>query len=163
MGGIGSGRPSRPKEVKQLAGERPGRVNDAVPDLPKLKLDDVIRAPETLTDTAGAAEVWEYYAPGLARAQVLAEADVDMLAEFCKAVATARTASEYLASEGHVLLKQNGDAYVNPWHRIHKDAVNDMQRIAARFGLTPGDRARIVAPKPDDPAVNGKNPGRFLT
>lgn len=159
MGGIGSGRPSRPKEVKDLVGEKPSRQNNAVPELEKAA---DFSPPSHLHDDA--AKIWDYYAPGLAKAGVLAYADFDMLAEFCVAVATARQAMDRLEAEGYILYKAvSGDAYVNPWQRIHKDAVNDMQRIAARFGLTPGDRSRIVTPPANEDKDEHKDPGRYLT
>lgn len=149
MGGYGSGRKRAPKEVQLVRGERADRVNGDSPEMDMVDPDDdfVYEPPVKLPSHVRA--VWDYYAPGLTKARVLAHADLDALVAFCEAVAMRREASHHLDLEGKVIIEdqaRGSKQVINPWFRIWKESNADAMRIGARFGLSPADRSALVVP-----------------
>jgi P27 family predicted phage terminase small subunit len=162
VGGLNSGRPKRPTIQAEREGAEERHINRNEPEYPKAQM---LQPPKHISGEAMA--VWEHYAPMLEKAGVLTTADVDTLASFCEAVATVREASEKMQDEGKVIeiyhptTDQIVKAQKNPWWMIWKDAVAEVMRIGARFGLTPSDRARIVLP--EDNPTGDNDPSRFLS
>lgn len=67
------------------------------------------------------------------------------------------TFMEFKEAESHCLLNgkvieySNGTIGPNPWQNIKSKARTDLDRMLAKFGMSPADRARLtIVDKPDD-------------
>lgn len=150
-----AGRPPKPTALKLVAGN-PGKrgTNKHEPD--PTYLED-LAAPAWLS--AAAAAVWDEVAPHLARAKLLTEIDVQMLAKGCVAMAQYRQA---VAQAGDELVKTTeaaeGDAedapkkgaHVNPWLIVQSMSFKQAMAVFQQFGMSPAARTRIsVQPQMD--------------
>lgn len=164
MGRGNKGRPAKPTALKLVDGTRKDRVNrsEPQPDLP-------VEPPPWLVDDVALA-VWDRLAPELEAKGVLTGWDVQAFAEWCAAVATIAEAERHLAEEGHVVeapvFDRNGvptgtRTVRNEWSRVWKDALEVAARRAAKFGLTPSDRAGISVGGVND--GDGLDPERLLS
>lgn len=97
-----------------------------------------------------AVAVWHRLAPSLAERGVLTAWDVDTFAVFCSAVAHHARAVRIINERG-VLVKQRTAHVKNPALQIARDTAATIAGFAARFGLTPADRARLRIAQPEDP------------
>jgi len=71
---------------------------------------------------------------------------------YCTAYAHWQQAEEALQRSGELTIKTaEGHSRVNPLVRIASQAMADMQRIGAQFGLTPSGRLRLSGIKPPAP------------
>ncbi|SCL64529.1 phage terminase small subunit P27 family [Micromonospora yangpuensis] len=136
-----------PTALKLVRGTRSDRVNV---DEPVPSTVD-IEPPGWLNE--GALAVWEVYAPDLIRKGVLTTWDVEAFGVCCDAAARRRRAVEALAEQGEVVElpvfdkngKQSGFRTTrNPWTVILGQADRQLQTWAARFGMTPSDRAQLT-------------------
>lgn len=164
MGRGGKGRPAKPTTLKLVDGTRRDRVNAKEP----IPTEVEVEPPGWLS--AEAVAVWDRLAPDLEARGVLTGWDVQAFAEWCHAVATIEEAERHLAVEGHVIdaevFDRNGVAtgtrrVRNEWSRVLKDALEVSARRAARFGLTPSDRAGISVG--GDSADDQRDPNRLLS
>lgn len=133
----------KPTALKLVKGERKDRINtkSPVPDA------DAIVAPSWMGDEAK--KVWAEYAPRLERKDVLTAWDCESFAGWCDAVARRQHAAHRLNIEGEVIEAQvfdrNGQPtgvriVQNQWMFVWKSANEVVQRVGARFGLTPSER-----------------------
>lgn len=136
-----------PTALKLLRGTRADRINDNEP-VPSAV--DVL-PPDWLAEDALA--IWREYAPDLIRKGVLTAWDVETFGACCDAAARRRAAATHLAREGEVVdvpvFDKNGKQTGirrgrNPWLLVLNQADAQLQRWAARFGLTPSDRAQLA-------------------
>lgn len=136
-----------PTSLKLVRGTRADRVNTAEPVPSTVDLEP----PDWLTDAAVA--IWDEYAPDLIRKGVLTAWDVEAFAVTCDAGARRRKAAITLATEGEIVelpvFDKNGvqsglRKTRNPWLLVLNQADAQLQRWAARFGLTPSDRAQLA-------------------
>ena len=88
----------------------------------------------------------------LYRLGLLTVVDVHMLAAYCEAYKTWRTAVEALSAmaardpvSAGLLVNPAGSAIQNPLFLTMRQSANDMLRYAGEFGLTPVARARLAA------------------
>lgn len=165
MGRGGRGRPSKPTALKLVDGTRKDRINKAEPKPAEVSIEP----PPWLVDEL-ALEAWGNLAPDLIDRGVLTGWDVQAFAEWCSAVAHLVRAEQALAIEGHVIEAEVFDRNGKPtgtrlirseWSRVWKDALEVTARRAAKFGLTPSDRAGISVDGAD--AGEGKDPSRLLS
>lgn len=137
-----AGRPSKPKHLKVLHGDRKDRINtqEPTPDenlsvVPPYELRPAVQA------------VWDRLAPDRIRLKVLTAWDTDAFAAFCEAIV--------LAQQG--ALEAGGDVVPgapSPMSRF-KDAVNLCSTLGGRFGWTPSDRQKlIVGEAPREPGAD---------
>jgi phage terminase small subunit len=118
-----AGRPRKPTALKLLQGN-PGkrRLNESEPMPPAASLE----APHWLK--AAGRRVWEELAPPVQAEGLLTVLDVELFAHACVQLAAARRSTR------------------------DKKSLDVANRILARFGFTPSDRARLnVNPRPPDP------------
>lgn len=150
-----TGRPKKPTNLAVLHGDKPSRINKAEPKPSVLSAD----APDWLSDEARA--VWDRLAADLKVKQVLTAWDTETFACWCDAVVRRRAAAKALAREGEVIelpvYNKNGDLTghrlgKNPWTLVLNEADGQVQKYAARFGLTPSDRAGLSIGKDDSDA-----------
>jgi P27 family predicted phage terminase small subunit len=75
--------------------------------------------------------------------------DVGPFSAYCAAYATWRQAEEALAHGDELTIATTkGHRRVNPLLRIRSQAMNDMLRYGAAFGLTPAARLRLSGINP---------------
>jgi len=150
-----TGRPKKPTNLAVLHGDRKDRINTAEPKPSTL----TVEPPEWLTDEARA--VWDRLAADLKVKQVLTAWDTETFACWCDAVVRRRNAAQALAREGEVIelpvYNKNGELTghrlgKNPWTLVLNEADAQVQKYAARFGLTPSDRAGLSIGKDDSDA-----------
>jgi P27 family predicted phage terminase small subunit len=99
-----------------------------------------------------AREAWLELAPELHRLNLLTVLDVAPFSVYCAAYATWRQADEALAREGTLTITTaEGHQRVNPLVRISSQAMNDMLRYGAAFGLSPAGRLRLSGTNPPAP------------
>jgi len=165
MGRGGKGRPAKPTKLKLVDGTRSDRVNRNEPE-PSEEL--AVEPPPWMVDEL-AIEAWENLAPDLIERGVLTGWDVQAFAEWCSAVAHLVRAEQALATEGHVIesevFNRNGEVtgsrtVRSEWSRVWKDALEVTARRAAKFGLTPSDRAGISV---GGSGESGADPERLLS
>lgn len=135
-----------PTSLAVVRGERKDRINT---NEPKPAVLEVV-PPEWLGDEAR--EVWSLLAPDLKTKGVLTAWDTEAFASWCDSVIRRRTAAEHLRLQGEVIelpvYNKNGEPTgtrmaKNPWTFVLNEADAQMQKYAARFGLTPSDRAGL--------------------
>lgn len=136
----------KPTNLRLLHGDRKDRINNAEPQ----PADLASSPPGWLGEDA--LVLWKAYAPDLLRKRVLTEWDAEAFAVWCDAAARRRRAVQHLADEGEVteqpVFNKNGEVTgtrwaKNPWTYVLNEADAQFQRYAARFGLTPSDRAAL--------------------
>ena len=99
-----------------------------------------------------AREAWLELAPELHRLHLLTILDVGPFSVYCVAYATWRRAEDALARESALTMATaEGHQRVNPLVRIRSQAMNDMLRYGAAFGLTPSGRLRLSGMNPPTP------------
>ena len=133
--------------MKVLDG-RPGRPVNNAPEFAPL-LD---AAPGYLNEDG--AEMWERLTTAFDAAPVLQVTDYYALAALCEQWQLYRAAAADVAKRGHLVraARRGGPARVkNPSCTEAARALAGWSRLAARFGLTPLDRARLDVP-PAPPA-----------
>lgn len=139
-----------PTALKLLQGTRDDRINkdEPVPDT----VDPVLlAAPEWLHPES--LPIWNAYAPDLIRKGVLTAWDIEAFGACVDAAARRRRAVAALKTEGEVIklpvFNKNGELTGerlgrNPWLVVLTQADGQLQRWAARFGMTPSDRAQLA-------------------
>ena len=96
-----------------------------------------------------AREAWLELAPELHKLNLLTILDIGPFAVYCCAYAHWRQAAEALQRSGELTIKTaKGHTRVNPLVRIASQAMADMQRIGAQFGLSPNGRLRLCGIEP---------------
>lgn len=130
-----TGRPPKPNAVKKLTGSR--HVNTTEPKAPTGRP----KCPKHLSDAAR--KQWRILVPVLAKMKVLTLADADALALYCTALARWIDAEKHLEEDGVVVKSPNGYPIQNPFLAVSNKAHEQIERLGARFGLNPSDRARL--------------------
>ena len=138
------GPPPKPTALHLIAGN-PGKKK-----LNRGEPKPMIEAPVPPKHLAPEARVeWERLAPVLVRLKLLTKLDRAALSAYCQAWARHVEAEEQLAKAGVLAFTHNGYPIVNPYATVSKQAVDQMARFIAEFGMTPASRSRISAPHPD--------------
>ena len=96
-----------------------------------------------------AVAIWHRLAPSLAERGVLTAWDVDTFAVFVSAVAHHARAVRVINERG-ILVKQRSSHVKNPALQIARDSAGTIASFAARFGLTPADRAKLRLESAED-------------
>jgi P27 family predicted phage terminase small subunit len=123
-----------------VQGTRRDRVNDREPQ------PDPEVAPEPpawLDETALA--VWRRLAPDMIAKKVLTGWDVETFAIVCDAVARHAQAAQLVAQRGVMVSGDKGRLVKNPAAQLVRDYAAIVATFGGRFGLTPADRAHILA------------------
>jgi P27 family predicted phage terminase small subunit len=141
MGSSGSGRTPKPTALKLVDGTRECRINRNEPT----PSGGEIVAPEGMTEDAK--KVWDELAPDLEAKGVLTPWDVYALEAYCEAVAQLRECRTLLQKKSvygkYVDKGAAGGVIKSPYHQMMNDCIERMNKIGARFGLTPADRSRL--------------------
>lgn len=135
-----------PTKLAVLRGERKDRINT---NEPQPNIGDVV-PPAWLQGDA--LDVWHELAADLKAKGVLTSWDVEAYARYCDVVVRYRHAAKMLAQQGEVIevdvFGKNGEPTgtritKNPWTLVLRDSDAQLQRYAAKFGMTPSDRAGL--------------------
>ena len=94
---------------------------------------------------------WEMHAPTLADEGRLRQIHAETFGQLCHLHADIRQLSETITQEGWITATDKGQA-VSPVARLLRDSRRDFVTLAAKFGLTAADEARL----PIDEAANGE-------
>lgn len=139
------GRKPAPAVLRQLRGN-PGKrpLNDREP-----RPEGAPVCPDWLDDEAR--REWERVVPRLVRLGLATELDEVLLAAHCVAWAQWRRASEVVAREGATYVTKGGLVRRRPEVAIAQEAARQLERLAARFGLSPVDRTRLAVEAPREP------------
>jgi P27 family predicted phage terminase small subunit len=122
-----------PRALKLLKGEtRPSRVPSWEPEAE----DGDVAPPASLSPDA--AELWEQYAPELARAGLLRPRNVETFAIWCAAVVEWRKSAALLAATGPVVKGKDAALVSNPASREFARYAELVRRFSIEFGMTPG-------------------------
>jgi P27 family predicted phage terminase small subunit len=132
----------KPVELKILSGtNRPRGVRaDLLAALP--------RAPARLN--AAAKEHWARVGTVAVRASLIGEADLEVLALLCQALADADAAGALIEREGVTIVSGEGVIKANPAIGVLRDARQLSARLLSELGMSPRSR-EAVAPAPVKP------------
>jgi P27 family predicted phage terminase small subunit len=110
-------------------------------------------APKPPADLSGEAFAeWCRIVPDLDAIGLLAKVDRGYLVAYCEAWASFNEARTEIAERGILIPGRDGGLVKNPAAQIMKDSMDAMLKFGAKFGLSPGDRARMgTAPKAEEP------------
>ncbi len=138
------GRPAQPTRLKVLQGARKDRVNDRepVPD-PDLTPEPPAWLADDSLDGAAIA-IWEQLAPDMIAKKVLTAWDVHAFAILCDAIARHAQAARDVALRGPLVEGERG-MVKNPAVQLVRDYAGLVATFGGRFGLTPADRAHLLA------------------
>lgn len=137
----------KPTALRLLHGDRTDRINDAEP------VPSTVDAVPPKWLSTEALEIWRGYAPDLRAKGVLTAWDVEAFGALCDAAARRRAAARELAAQGEVVelpvYDRNGQPTGtrrsrNPWLVVLNQADGQVRAWAARFGMTPSDRAQLM-------------------
>jgi P27 family predicted phage terminase small subunit len=151
------GRRPKPTAIKEMEGN-PGKraLNKSEPKPGRLTRAPV--CPQFLKGLARAQ--WNKMAPQLARLGVLTNIDLDALARYCALYKRWREAEAEVARLGVIIKTTNGNLVQNPYLNVANRSNEQLNSLAAEFGLTPSSRSKVHAEPPDE--KNQKNLEREL-
>lgn len=146
-----TGRPAKPNHLKAVEGTRESRMNRDEP------------VPSTLADPktpppglpAPAKAVWLRLAPDLVDKKVLTSWDVDQFAAYCLAVGQYNDLRKKMGRD-YTVAGSMGQEVKSPYWVMMNEALQQILRLSARFGLTPADRAGLVVTGDDGPKAGSE-------
>lgn len=101
-------------------------------------------APKPPADLKGEAFAeWSRIVPELNKIGILAVVDRAYLVGYCESWASFCEAREELNLNGVLITGRDGGLVRNPAAIVMKDSLDMMLKYGAKFGLSPGDRARL--------------------
>lgn len=130
------GRPRKPTSLKILAGTY-RKDRDGAPDA-EPQPTGAPKKPKDLKGDAG--KFWDLIVPQLAELKIATALDAPELARLCQWWALEKKSLDYLETLKADLVGSS------EWRRVQLQAGharNQWDRIAARFGLSPADRAKL--------------------
>lgn len=134
-----------PTALRVLHGGRSAagdRINKAEPVAPRGKPE----APKFILEHPEAKVVWDEVVGWLAEMRLETPADRDSLAVYVMAVVQHREAERTLQDEGYYTTGSTGQMVKHPATVLVAEAAKRIAVFGAKFGLTPSDRSRVVAP-----------------
>jgi len=139
---VSPGPPPKPTKLKILAGN-PGRrpLNEAEPAPPVPSSTPYV--PRWLDPEAK--REWRRITKVLIELGLYTELDRAALIMYCQAWALYVKAQKELATTDLVLTGTKGGQYQSPWLGISNRAHGQLRAMLAEFGLSPAQRARVVA------------------
>ena len=144
MNRSGQGRPHTPTVLKLLTGSRYANTNphEARPSV------EMPQCPSHLSKEAK--KEWRRTSKLLLELGLLTQIDRSMLAAYCQVWSRWVEAEQALAKTGTIVLNTVTKLPMrNPYLRVAKEAMDQMTRLLAEFGMSPSSRSRIHAtPKP---------------
>lgn len=108
-----------------------------------------VTPPAHLADRPLASGFWEAHAPTLAAEGRLRQIHAESFGQLCHLYADVRELGRTIAAEGWITATEKGQA-ISPVARLLRDSRRDFVTLAAKFGLTTADEARLPAAEEDD-------------
>jgi P27 family predicted phage terminase small subunit len=138
MAGTKKGRKPLPTKLKVLKGtDQPCRINKNEPQPPVCFPDP----PKEATDAVK--KFWPKIAGQLYDCGILTEIDAYSLSAYCELYLRWGEANKNIAKHGLIIKSPTGYPIQSPWLAISSRALDQMQKIAAEFGMTPSSRTGI--------------------
>lgn len=147
------GRKPTPTHIKIVRGDDERRINRDEPEPEPADLLGVdLKEPPRGIGARGA-KVWRRLAPDLVDKHVLSFWDLDLFEQFCQAVADyqeLRAKRRAHARDAHqhdafTAVGSQGQIVRSPYWQAEQDCRKVILQLSARFGLSPADRAGLVA------------------
>lgn len=135
-----TGRKPKPTALKKLEGN-PGKrpLNEMEPVPPTVPL----KCPRHMPPEAQ--KEWKRLAPILMNMGLLTAADAVPFEGYCTAYARWREAQDEITKHGSIYKDKEGRIRQNPYIAIANHAMAEIKSLAAEFGLTPSNRAAMLA------------------
>ena len=135
-----TGRKPKPTALKKLEGN-PGKrpLNEMEPVPPTVSL----KCPRHMLPEAQ--KEWKRLAPILMNMGLLTAADAVPFEGYCTAYARWREAQDEITRHGSIYKDQEGRIRPNPYIAIANQQMREIKSLAAEFGLTPSNRAAMLA------------------
>lgn len=124
------------------------------PMLPE-KIDGIPAAPARLNETGS--KIWALVCGELYTKNIMYTMDLPQLELYCKAMQDYWKADEMIEKEGAVYYHTNkageSNPTQNPWVNVKMKSWEIINRLSAKFGMTPVDRNKLSIPdeKPGNP------------
>lgn len=141
------GRPKKPTKLKVIEGGRGNRPVNKKEPKPKVKVG-LLKPPVWLSKAAKAE--WNRMAPALYKLGLLTEIDGSMFEAYCNAYALWRryTAKAAKAGGDSGIISKSGIINKPSYENMAQKYLKEFTTLAGRFGLSPADRANIIAEPP---------------
>ena len=143
-----AGRRPKPTALKVLQGnpgKRPLPENEPKPDVPAR----VPAPPPHLSEEA--AREWRRTGKKLLRLGLLTDLDKAEFAIYCQSWGRLVEAEEALRRHGPIVMTPNRMPILSPYLSIANKAIDQVQRAAASFGMSPSSRAKVTSgEKPEE-------------
>jgi P27 family predicted phage terminase small subunit len=134
------GRPRKPVDLKKIEGTFRADRNLEQPMLVELSVG-VPQPPAHLNPWGF--EYWDITCKELLNNNLLAGADLGLVAGYCNELGLYKSACEMTEKEGVVIVNRFGDQVVNPWYNVRSAALKQATQMGQLFGITPSARAKI--------------------
>lgn len=104
-----------------------------------------VRMPSGMSERAK--QEWRRLAPDMIAKGVLTFWDVNLFRAYCDQFWILDEARREIEERGSTVPGRNGEPVRNPAFSIYRDTIDMINRIGAKFGLSPSDRAGLkIAP-----------------
>jgi P27 family predicted phage terminase small subunit len=134
------GRPRKPVDLKKIEGTFRADRNLEQPMLVELSVG--VPQPPAHLNPLGF-EYWDITCKELLNNNLLAGADLGLVAGYCNELGLYKSACEMTEKEGVVIVNRFGDQVVNPWYNVRSAALKQATQMGQLFGITPSARAKI--------------------
>ena len=134
------GRPRKPIDLKKIEGTFRADRNLEQPMLVELSVG--VPQPPAHLNKLGY-EYWDITCKELLNNNLLAGADLGLVAGYCNELGLYKAACEMTEKEGVVIGNRFGDQCVNPWYSVRSAALKQATQMGQLFGITPSARAKI--------------------
>jgi P27 family predicted phage terminase small subunit len=134
------GRPRKPTDLKKIEGTFRADRNLEQPMLVELSVG--VPQPPAHLNKLGY-EYWDITCKELLNNNLLAGADLGLVAGYCNELGLYKAACEMTEKEGVVIANRFGDQCVNPWYSVRSAALKQATQMGQLFGITPSARAKI--------------------
>jgi P27 family predicted phage terminase small subunit len=116
---------------------------------PRVITPEAVAQPAHVEARTLAAAFWEMHAPTLAAEGRLRQVHAEVFGQLCHLHADIRGLAEQIDREGWITATDKGQS-VSPVAKLLRDSRRDFVILAAKFGLTAADEARLPTVKGDD-------------
>ena len=134
------GRPRIPTEIKVMKGTLSPSRELAAPMI--VELSEGVPQPPAHLNALGF-EYWDITCKELKNNNLLAGADLGLVAGYCNELGLYKKACEINNKEGEVVVNRFGERVVSPWYDVRSKALKQATQMGQLFGITPSARARI--------------------
>jgi P27 family predicted phage terminase small subunit len=134
------GRPRKPTDLKKIEGTFRADRSLEQPMIVELSVG-VPQPPAHLNELGF--EYWDITCKELKNNNLLAGADLGLVAGYCNELGLYKKACEINNKEGEVVVNRFGERVVSPWYDVRSKALKQATQMGQLFGITPSARARI--------------------